>query len=138
MANNARRAAARRRKHERQATPAQPTDPALTVAWKEIQVLLDEEVELLPESLRGPFILCCLENSKASEVAQQLGLEEGVIWKRLSRARKLLRERLGRRGVSLVAALTAVAAAATRADATLPSRLISVTVKAATASCRRP
>jgi RNA polymerase sigma factor (sigma-70 family) len=134
MANNARRAAARRRKHERRAMPAQPIDPALTVAWQEIQVLLDEEVAHLPETLRGPFLLCCLENRKASEVAHQLGLEEGTIWKRLSRARKLLRERLARRGLSLVAALTAAAAAATRAEATLPSRLISMTVKAATAA----
>src|SRR5262249_51204692 len=109
MANNARRAAARRRKHERQAIPAQPTDPALTVAWQELQTLLDEEVERLPENLRGPFILCCLENRKASEVARQLGLEEGTIWKRLSRARKLLRERLARRGLCLAAVLTAAA-----------------------------
>lgn len=134
MANNARRAAARRRKHERQAIPVQPTDPALTVAWQEIQVLLDEEVERLPENLRGPFILCCLENRKASEVARLLALEEATIWKRLSRARKLLRERLARRGLSLMAALTAAAAATTRADATLSSRLISMTVKAATAA----
>src|SRR5262249_25128429 len=134
MARNARRAAARRRKHERQAIPVQLTDPALTVAWKEIQVLLDEEVERLPENLRGPFILCCVENRKASEVAHQLGLQEGAIWKRLSRARQLLRERLARRGVSLVAALTAAADAATQAEATLPSPLISMTVKAATAA----
>ncbi len=72
MATNARRAAARRRKHEQQASPTQAADPALRAAWQELQALLDEEIEGLPESFRGPFVLCCLENKSSAEAARGL------------------------------------------------------------------
>src|SRR5262249_40493064 len=90
MATDARRAAARRHKHESRAHPTPPRDPALSAAWQELQALLDEEIAGLPETLRGAFVLCCLENRSSAEAAQQLGLEESVVWKRLSRARKRL------------------------------------------------
>ena len=131
MATNAGRAAARRRKHQRQAVPKTPADPALTAAWQEIQVLLDEEVERLPETVRGPFVLCCLENRSGPEVARQLGLEEGTLWKRLSRARQLLRKRLAQRGVALTTILTATAVATQSAGSTLPPGLLTLTVTAA-------
>jgi RNA polymerase sigma factor (sigma-70 family) len=131
MAANARKAAARRHKHESQVNPTPPRDPALSAAWQELQVLLDEQIQGLPETLRATFVLCCLENKSCAEAAQQLGLEEGAVWKRLSRARKLLRERLSRRGVSLVAALAAVAVGAKDASAALSRSLVVSMAKAA-------
>jgi RNA polymerase sigma factor (sigma-70 family) len=131
MATDARRAAARRHKHESRAKPTRPPDPALSAAWRELQVLLDEEVARLPEALRQPFVLCCLENHSSAQAAQQLSLEEGTVWKRLSRARKRLQERLTRRGVALPAVLAAAAVGATGASAAVPRSLVGPTVRAA-------
>src|SRR5262245_16206897 len=131
MATDARRAAARRHEHESRANPTPPRDPALSAAWQELQALLDEEIARLPETLRGAFVLCCLENKSSAEAAQQLGLEEGAVWKRLSRARKRLQGRLTRRGVALATVLAAVAVGANGALAVVPRSLVGPTVKAA-------
>lgn len=85
----------------------------------------------LSETLRAPFILCCLENKGCAEAAQQLGLEEGTVRMRLTRARRRLQERLTRRGVSLAAVLAAVAVGANGAWAAVPRSLLGPTVKAA-------
>jgi RNA polymerase sigma factor (sigma-70 family) len=134
MAANVRRAAARRHKHEARANPNQTKDPSLSVAMKELQVILDEEIEALNETLRAPFVLCCLENQSSAEAAQQLGLEEATVRKRLSRARKLLQDRLMRRGVALTAVLAAAALGANNASAELPRYLVAATVRTATVS----
>jgi RNA polymerase sigma factor (sigma-70 family) len=131
MATDARRAAARRHKHESRANPTPPRDPALSAAWQELQVLLDEEIARLPETLRQPFVLCCLENHSSAEAARQLGLQEAAVWKRLSRARQRLQGRLSRRGVALATVLAAVAVTAGGAAAALPRDLVGPTVKAA-------
>jgi RNA polymerase sigma factor (sigma-70 family) len=130
MATHAKRAAARRRGHESQANPTQPPDPALRAAWQEIQALLDAEIQLLPENIRGAFVLCCLEHKSCAEAAGRLGLAEATVWKHLGRARKLLQERLTRRGVSLAAVLAAVAVGAKDTSAALPPSLMVSTAKA--------
>ncbi len=130
MATDARRAAARRHRHESRANPTPPRDPALSAAWQELQALLDEEIAALPETLRAPFVACCLENQSCAAAAQQLGLEEAAVWKRLSRARKRLQGRLARRGVALTAMLAAVAVGAAGAAA-VPRPLAATILKAA-------
>ena len=131
MATHAKRAAARRHKHESKTTSAQPRDPALCAAWQELQVLLDQEIARLPETLRAPFINCCLENKSCAEAAQQLNLHESTVSKRLSRARKLLQNRLARRGVSIGAVLAAAAVGTNGAMAAVPQGLVGTTVEAA-------
>jgi RNA polymerase sigma factor (sigma-70 family) len=131
MATHAKRAATRRHKHEAHASPVPPRDPAVLATWREFQTLLDEEIAGLPEALRAPFISCCLENRCSAEVAQQLGLGEAAVRKRLSRARKVLAERLSRRGVSLMAVLAAAALGAGDACAALPRSVVTATAKAA-------
>jgi RNA polymerase sigma factor (sigma-70 family) len=131
MAADARKAAARRHRHESRAHPTPPPDPALSAAWKELQVLLDKEIARLPETLRGPFVLCCLENQSCAESAQRLGLEEGAVAMRLSRARKRLQGRLARRGVALTTLLAAVAVGANGASAAVSRPLVGAIGKAA-------
>jgi RNA polymerase sigma factor (sigma-70 family) len=131
MATHAKRAAARRHKHESRANPARPRDPALCAAWQELQALLDEEIGRLPEALRAPFVYCCLESQSSAEAAQQLGVQEGTVRVRLSRARKLLAERLTRRGVSLTALLAAAAVGAGEGLAAVPRTLVGPTAQAA-------
>lgn len=130
MATNARRANARRRRHERQAKSMEPANPAWEAAWREVQVLLDEEIQRLPEKYREPFILCCLENQGGAAVALRLGLKEGTVWSRLAEARKRLARRLAKRGVALSAALTAATLAPSQVVATVPASLASATVAA--------
>ena len=131
MAAHAKRAAVRRRGHESQAKASQAPDPALTAAWHELQLLLDEEIARLPEILREPFIACCLENKSCAEAARQMGVSDATVWKRLSRARRQLQERLSKRGVSLTAALAAAALSGDGILATVPRAMLNSTVKAA-------
>ncbi len=131
MAMNAKRNAARRRSHEQQAQPAPQSDPAWETAWQEVQVLLDEEIDRLPEKYRAAFLLCCLENKSAAEAGQALGIKEGTVRTRLCEARKRLQERLTRRGVTLSAVLAVTALSGNGLKASVPSLLLDTTVQAA-------
>jgi RNA polymerase sigma factor (sigma-70 family) len=111
MALSVRRAAARRRAHEGRVRAPGPQGPSAEVAWREVQALLEEEVQRLPEKCRTVFVLCCLESKGRAEVARLLGLREGTVSSRLDQARKRLRERLARRGVTLAGVLAAAAVA---------------------------
>jgi RNA polymerase sigma factor (sigma-70 family) len=132
LALSAKRAAARRRKHEGRAPARPPVDPAEELSWREVRALLDEEIDRLPETYRSVLILCCLENLSRAEAAQRLGLTERTVLGRLAKARKQLQQRLAQRGVELTAALAA-SALATQAASALPPLLVSTTIKAALA-----
>src|SRR5262245_59772917 len=101
VARRARQQAARRRAREARAKTVAPGDPSWKAAWQEVQVILDEEIQALPEKHRAAFVLYCLEGCPQAEVARRLGVKEGTVWSRLARARKLLQARLARRGVAL-------------------------------------
>jgi RNA polymerase sigma factor (sigma-70 family) len=95
--------------------PAEPQpDPA---ARAEALVALDEEIDRLPERCRRAVVLCYLEGLTAAEVAGHLGCPTGTVESRLAAARKKLRDRLGRRGVALPAAVAGQAALAPEAVA---------------------
>jgi RNA polymerase sigma factor (sigma-70 family) len=132
MATNARRSAARRARHERHSRPAPDSDPARQAAWHELQAILDEEIEHLPETYREPLVRCCLEHHCCAEVAAQMGLQETTVRRRVSRARKILEGRLGRRGVPLTLAAAAVAIEDGRTAAAVAPALLRETAAAVT------
>jgi RNA polymerase sigma factor (sigma-70 family) len=75
----AKRSAARRRAHELQASRVAQTEPIPESAWRDLQAALDEEVQALPERLRGPFVLCYLEGKGPAESADVLGWKAGTV-----------------------------------------------------------
>jgi RNA polymerase sigma factor (sigma-70 family) len=77
----------------------------------ELKELLDAELAQLPARFKEIVILRDLEGYSRSEVAKKLGVPSGTVDSRLSRGRKLLRDRLVRRGVTIAGGGVAAALA---------------------------
>jgi RNA polymerase sigma factor (sigma-70 family) len=122
---------ARRKSRERAVDAPAPRDPAAEVTWREVQTILDEELQQLPERYRAPLILCYLECITRDEAAGQLGLSPGSLHGRLQRARDMLRERLAKRGLTLPAVMSAAVLGESVAQAALSPTFVVTSTKAA-------
>jgi len=131
IAMKAKRDAARRRVKEGQVKSMPSTNLSGDLAWREVQALLHEEIQRLPQAYRSTFVLCFLEGRSRAEVADQLGLKEGTVSSRLARARKQLQERLSARGVALSAALGVSALWDAGSQAAVTDSMAKATVRAA-------
>src|SRR5262249_50257311 len=60
IALKAKSAAVRRRARERQAAKMALADPSAELAWRDLNPVLDEELNRLPEKYRVPLVLCYL------------------------------------------------------------------------------
>jgi RNA polymerase sigma factor (sigma-70 family) len=109
VATTLRRERHRRRARERAAVPPPADHPPDELSWAEVKGGLDEELARLPAAHREVLVLCCLEGHTRDEAAERLGVPVGVVKGRLERARKALADRLANRGLTLSAALFAVA-----------------------------
>jgi RNA polymerase sigma factor (sigma-70 family) len=124
----AKRSAARRRNHEgrlRTLTGTQATSPT----WDDVQAVLDEEIQRLPEMFRKAFVLCVLEGKSAQAAAAELGIKEGTVWSRLTRARRRLQQQLARRGIELSALLAALSVAESAGQAGVSASLASAALR---------
>ena len=122
--------AARRRVRERR-TAIEPVFVARDdMTWNEVQEVLHEEIDQLPEIHRAPIVLCYLEGQTNARAARQLGVPAGSLSKRLGRARGLLRGRLLRRGVALPAGVL-LALPLGQVSAAVPPALARATTRAA-------
>jgi RNA polymerase sigma factor (sigma-70 family) len=103
--------AARRRVQESKAPPRTPADPTLDMTVRDLQRVLHEELQRLPDKYRLPLVLCYLEDHSQEEAAARLGWSKGTLRGRLDRGRERLRRRLAARGVALSGLLAALALA---------------------------
>jgi RNA polymerase sigma factor (sigma-70 family) len=130
----ARTRAAKRRAKERQVIDVLRTRTRSTqdeAGCGDLLVHLDEEVSRLPEKFRVPVVLCELEGRSRKEVALRLGIAEGTLSSRLARARKLLRDRLAKRGLAPGAGVFAAGLPRDVSAATVRPALAKATVQAA-------
>jgi RNA polymerase sigma factor (sigma-70 family) len=125
VARASRRQALRRRQRE-VAVGTPPDGPGRTADepgdWRSV---LHEEIGRLPSHYRAVILLCDLEGRTRRDAARVLGVPDGTLSNRLTRARALLGRRLLRRGVApgglfavcaVPSALTARTVAAAFAD----------------------
>jgi RNA polymerase sigma factor (sigma-70 family) len=131
VAGRLRRDRGRRSAREKPLHDVAQADTSAEVTWREVRAVLDEELRRLPESFRAPLVLCYLEGRTRDEAAAELGWKASTLKGRLERGRELLRARLGRRGLSLSAALLASLCAEGFGSAALPAALLTATGRAA-------
>jgi RNA polymerase sigma factor (sigma-70 family) len=112
---------------------AEPRAPRIEddLERRELRQVLHEEIDRLPERLRQPVLLCYLGGRTNLEASRMLGCPASTIKDRLVRAREILRDRLGRRGIALSAMLLILLLSGTAKAETLPAGLSSRTVEAA-------
>ena len=106
------------------------SEPGSELERSELHGLLDAEIDRLPQTYRRVVVLCYLEGQSHEEAARRLRCSAGSVRGRLDRARQKLRDRLSRRGLTPLAGLTALAAGAEAASASVvvPSPLVAGTV----------
>jgi zinc protease len=131
VAVRARVNARRRNSHERSDAEALAIEPLREShdEARELRILIEAELERLPNRYRDPLVLCDLEGQTHEQAAAQLRCPVGTVKSRLSRGRARLRARLVRRGVAPAAAFTSLLAAET--TSAVPIALIKDTARTA-------
>jgi RNA polymerase sigma factor (sigma-70 family) len=97
--------------------------------WDDVWMILDHELNRLPAKYRAPIVLCDLEGRSRRDAAQLLGIPDGTLSGRLSRARRRLAARLSRRGITRSGAALAAALVANEASATVSADLAATTLE---------
>jgi RNA polymerase sigma factor (sigma-70 family) len=122
---------ARRLRREAQAARSRPGTESHATTPGDQAVVLEEELQRLPERHRVPLVLCYLEGKTNEQAAEVLGCPRGSMSARLAEARERLRAGLARRGYVVPAAGLATLLASGGAEAGVPVRLLSDTVRTA-------
>jgi RNA polymerase sigma factor (sigma-70 family) len=95
----ARRQSAVRRARDRALRFLLPAKIPSMDADADLQALVDDEIQRLPEKYRSAVVLCYFEGKTNEAAAAEMGCPKGTVVSRLARARQRLRRRLTQRGV---------------------------------------
>jgi RNA polymerase sigma factor (sigma-70 family) len=131
VAVRARAQAARLRARQRPLNDVPSEEPQGDPVRDEVRALLDDEVSRLPARYREAVVCCYLQGRTQDEAARVLGWPRGTVATRLNRARRLLRNRLVRRGLPLSAGTLVGALRAASAEGALPAPLVGAALRAA-------
>jgi RNA polymerase sigma factor (sigma-70 family) len=126
----------RRQAHEQRARLLARPEPQADDAWQELLPLLDRELNGLPERYQVAIVLCDLEGVTRREAARRLGVPEGTLSGRLTRARRLLARRMARYGLAPSGGALAAILSGNAASAHVSSSLAASTSRAATLVAR--
>ena len=119
------------RRHRQEGQDIAMTAVAAPLAGSsDLEPIVCEEVNRLPEKYRGAVVMCYLEGKTNEEVAAALGRPVGTIKGWLSRAREILKRRMTRRGIVFPAAWMATDLASGVAQEVAPPALAENTVQA--------
>jgi RNA polymerase sigma factor (sigma-70 family) len=125
VAVNAAREARKRsaRRSARESLVATPPDTARSEPEPDFdcRAAVAEELASLPEQYRSLVVACDLQGEPQVSAARRLGVPVGTVYSRLSTARRLLADRLRRRGIGAAVGAAALAALAPRAAALPPT-----------------
>jgi len=130
IALRARAANARRRERPLEAEAMTTSETLCHIASDHEQSVLDEELNRMPERYRLPLYLCCIEGMSRHEAAERMQCSPGSLKGLLERGRRMLRQRLILRRVSLGVALAALAQTQQTAQAAVAPSLVAATVRA--------
>ncbi len=117
------RAQRSRRPRTMEELPLADKDRDARFTLNELSSALDEELQRLPEKFRAALVLCYLQGKTRDEAAEELGWKPSVLKGRLELGRKMLHQRLARRGVALSTALL-IAGIGQTVSASVPSSLV--------------
>lgn len=130
-----RAAALRRRRHERrfaERDAGRHIEGAMPLgADLDRDAAIHEELDRLPEKYRAPLVLCDLEGRTHQEAARFLGWPLGTVKTRQFQGRRLIRDRLLRRGLGPAVAVAAVESLRRSAPAAMPAEVVRNAVVAA-------
>jgi RNA polymerase sigma factor (sigma-70 family) len=133
IASNARLAARRRTRRERQVVRPDSVDPVEQMTGRELLAVLDEELDHLHARYREPLVLCYLEGLTRDEAAARLSIPPATVKSRLERGRQRLHDALTRRGCTLGAGLLALCVGS-RASAVASAGLVKAILSTVTGS----
>ena len=94
----------------------------------DVQKILDQELNRLPDKYRVAIVLCDLEGETRKEAARQLGLPVGTLAGRLTRGRAMLAKRLARHGLAVTCGTVATVLSQAAASASMPTSVLPATV----------
>lgn len=105
----------------------------------DLRAVLDEELGRFPPRQQELLLLCLAEGLTQEEAAARLGIPVGTAATWVTRAKRVLLDRLRRRGIGVPAAgLAAALAQSTAGRSPLPAGLVAAAVRAATGGATEP